>query len=174
MRGIARGQALFTSDDFEETAGDAGPVEFVPCADEVELLTAFWDVAKHYDSIVTFNGRGFDVPFIYLRSALLNVPITRKDWLGYRFATEPHCYLAEQLSFYNVSGREGAARKFNLDFYCKAFGIDSPKSHGVSGLDVNSMLAEGRYRAIAEYCLRDVQATVLLYQIWRERLAGIK
>ena len=170
----ARGQALFTSDDFEETAGDAGPVEFVPCADEIELLTAFWDVAKHYDSVVTFNGRGFDVPFIYLRSALLNVPITRKDWLGYRFATEPHCDLAEQLTFYNVSGREGAARKFNLDFYCKAFGIDSPKSHGVTGLDVNTMLAEGRHREIAEYCLRDVQATVLLYQIWRERLAGIK
>ncbi len=170
----ARGQVLFTSDDFEENAGDAGPVEFVPCADEVELLTAFWDVAKHYDSIVTFNGRGFDVPFIYLRSALLNVPITRKDWLGYRFATEPHCDLAEQLTFYNVSGREGAARKFNLDFYCKAFGIESPKSQGVTGLDVNTLLAAGRYREIAEYCLRDVQATVLLYQIWRERLAGVK
>ena len=170
----ARGQALFTSDDFEENAGDAGPVEFVPCADEVELLTAFWDVARHYDSIVTFNGRGFDVPFIYLRSALLNVPITRKDWLGYRFATEPHCDLAEQLTFYNVSGREGAARKFNLDFYCKAFGIESPKSQGVSGLDVNSLLAEGRYREIAEYCLRDVQATVLLHRIWRDRLAGVK
>ena len=170
----ARGQVLFTSDDFEEPAGDAGPVEFVPCADEVELLTAFWDVARHYDSIVTFNGRGFDVPFIYLRSALLNVPITRKDWLGYRFATEPHCDLAEQLTFYNVSGREGAARKFNLDFYCKAFGIESPKSQGVSGLDVNSLLAEGRYREIAEYCLRDVQATVLLHQIWRDRLAGVK
>jgi hypothetical protein len=36
------------------------------------------------------------------------------------------------------------------------------------------MLSEGRHRDIAEYCLRDVQATVLLYQIWKERLAGIK
>jgi hypothetical protein len=26
----------------------------------------------------------------------------------------------------------------------------------------------------AEYCLRDVKATVELYQIWKERLAGIK
>ncbi|MBC8095958.1 MAG: hypothetical protein H7Y43_09110, partial [Akkermansiaceae bacterium] len=119
-------------------------------------------------------GRGFDVPFIYLRSALLNVPISRKDWLGYRYQTEPHCDLAEQLTFYNVSGREGAARKFNLDFYCKAFGIESPKSHGITGMDVNTLLAEGRYRDIAEYCLRDVVATVSLFQIWRERLAGIK
>lgn len=169
-----RGQVLFTAEDFEEENVEAGPVEFVPCVDEAELLTAFWDVARHYDSIVTFNGRGFDVPFIYLRSALLNVPITRKDWLGYRYQTEPHCDLAEQLTFYSVSGRDGAAKRFNLDFYCKAFGIESPKSHGVSGMDVNRLLAAGEHRAIAEYCLRDVQATVLLYQIWKQRLAGIR
>jgi predicted PolB exonuclease-like 3'-5' exonuclease len=170
----ARGQVLFIADDFEEAGADIGPVEFVPCADEVELLTAFWDVAQHYDSIVTFNGRGFDVPFLYLRSALLNVPIKRKNWLGYRYATEPHCDLAEQFTFYGVSGREGAARRFNLDFYCKAFGIESPKSHGVTGMDVNDLMAAGEYRKIAEYCLRDVQATVLLYGVWKERLSGIK
>jgi DNA polymerase elongation subunit (family B) len=169
-----RGQVLFTAEDFDEEVGEAGPVEFVPCADEAELLAAFWDVAKRYDSIATFNGRGFDVPFIYLRSALLNVPISRKDWLGYRYQTEPHCDLAEQFTFYNVSGRDGAARRFNLDFYCKAFGIESPKSHGVTGMDVSTLLAEGKFREIAEYCLRDVQATVLLYRIWKERLAGIK
>jgi len=170
----SRGKVLFTADDHETQAGEPGPVEFVSCVDEAELLTAFWEVAKHYEKIVTFNGRGFDVPFIYLRSALTNVPITRKDWLGYRFQTEPHCDLAEQLTFYGVSGRDGAARRFNLDFYCKAFGIDSPKSHGVTGSDMNDLLAQGRFRDIAEYCLRDVKATVLLYQIWRDRLAGIK
>lgn len=169
-----RGQVLFIADDFEEDAGEAGPVEFMPVADETELLTAFWDAAKHYQQVVTFNGRGFDVPFLYLRSAVLNVPISRKDWLGYRFATDPHCDLAEQLTFYSVSGRDGAAKRFNLDFYCKSFGIESPKSHGVTGMDVGNMMTEGRYREIAEYCLRDVRATVELHRIWKERLAGIK
>ena len=169
-----RGQVLFIAEDFDDEVGEAGPVEYVPCVDEAELLTAFWDVAKHYESIATFNGRGFDVPFIYLRSALLNVPITRKDWLGYRYAIEPHCDLAEQFTFYGVSGREGAARRFNLDFYCKAFGIESPKSHGVTGMDVGTMMAAGQYKEIADYCLRDVKATVLLYNVWKERLAGIK
>lgn len=169
-----RGKVLFTAADHEPETGEAGPVEFVSCLDEAEILTQFWDLAKHYDTVVTFNGRGFDVPFVYLRSALLAVPISRKDWLGYRYQTEPHCDLAEQLTFYGVSGRDGAARRFNLDFYCKAFGIESPKSHGVTGMDVASLLAEGRYRDIAEYCLRDVKATVSLYQIWKERLAGIK
>ena len=169
-----RGQVLFTADDFEEEAAENSAVEFVPCVDEAELLTSFWEVARHYDGIVTFNGRGFDVPFIYLRSAVLNVPISRKDWLGYRYSIEPHCDLAEQLTFYGVSGRDGAARRFNLDFYCKAFGIESPKSHGVSGMDVNRLLEEGRHREIAEYCLRDVKATLELYRLWKDRLSGVK
>jgi DNA polymerase elongation subunit (family B) len=169
-----RGQSLFIAEDFEEVEEKDAPVRFIPCADETELLAQFWDVAKKYDSVVTFNGRGFDVPFIYLRSALLNVPISKKNWLGYRYATDPHCDLAEQLTFYSVSGRDGAARRFNLDFYCKAFGIESPKSHGVTGSDVTTLMAEKKFREIAEYCLRDVRATVELYKIWKERLAGIK
>ena len=185
-----KGQVLYQADDFGEgdeegqasAAGEVaggdlisvGGIEFAPQVDEAELLAAFWDVAKRYDAIVTFNGRGFDVPFLYLRSALLNVPISRRDWLGYRYQTEPHCDLAEQFTFYSVSGRDGAARKFNLDFYCKAFGIESPKSHCVTGLDVNDLLAAGEYRKIAEYCVRDVRATVDLYKVWNDRLRGIK
>jgi len=169
-----RGQSLFVADDFEEEAEDNAPVKFIPCADETELLAQFWEVAKKYDSVVTFNGRGFDVPFIYLRSALLNVPITKKNWLGYRYAVEPHCDLAEQFTFYSVGGQGGAARRFNLDFYCKAFGIESPKSAGVTGNDVKELMEAGKFREIAEYCLRDVRATVELYKIWKERLAGIK
>jgi DNA polymerase elongation subunit (family B) len=170
----SRGKVLFLAEDAEEGDAEPGPVEFAACADEGEMLAEFWDVAKRYDAIVTFNGRGFDVPFLYLRSALLNVPVSRRDWLGYRYQVEPHCDLIEQLTFYGVSGREGAARRFNLDFYCKAFAIESPKSHGVTGMDVNQMLADKRFREIAEYCLRDVVATTALYKIWKERLSGIK
>ena len=98
----SKGQVLFAAEDYEPEEESAdGPVEFVACMDEAELLTAFWDVARHYDSIITFNGRGFDVPFIYLRSALLNIPISRRDWLGYRYSTEPHCDLAERGEHYD-------------------------------------------------------------------------
>jgi len=171
-----RSKVLFLAARSTETAGGESPLaaEFVPCANEAELLNEFWEVAVRYESIITFNGRTFDIPFIYLRSALLNVPISRKDWLGYRFQTEPHCDLLEQLTFYGVSGRDGAARRFNLDFYCKAFGIPSPKSHGITGMDVGRLMAEGRARDVAEYCLGDVLATVKLYSIWKERLSGLK
>ena len=169
----ARGQVLFLADEYADEAHEDNPVQFVPCVDETALLTAFWDIARHYEQVITFNGRTFDIPFIYLRSAVLNVPISRKDWLGYRFQTEPHCDLADQLTFYG-NGREGATRRFNLDFYCKTFGIDSPKAHGITGMDVSRLMDEKRYRDIAEYCLRDVHATVSLYKLWHERLSGVR
>ena len=37
-----------------------------------------------------------------------------------------------------------------------------------------TLLAEGKFREIAEYCLRDVRATVELHRVWRDRLSGIK
>lgn len=168
-----RGKCLFLADDFDE-GGQLGDIEYVACPDETELLGIFWSSAKHYDKIVTFNGRAFDVPFLYLRSALLEIPISAKNWMGYRFSTDPHCDLADQLCFYGVSGRMGAARKFNLDFYCRAFGIESPKSQGVTGMDVTRLIEEGQYREVAEYCVRDVAATSHLYRVWKERLEGIK
>jgi heat shock protein HtpX len=50
----------------------------------------------------------------------------------------------------------------------------SIQAMGISGMDVSSLLAEGRHRDIAEYCLRDVVATVELHKVWEERLKGIK
>ncbi len=165
------GRVLYVSDDYEEPAPDAA-IRFESFPGESELLTAFWGYAESFKSIVTFNGRTFDVPFLYLRSAKLNVPISQKNWLGYRYSNKTHCDLLEQLTFYNVSGYRGAARSFSLDFYCRQFSIPSPKAEGVSGADVGRLVNEGKTREVAEYCLRDVQATGKLYQLWQERLAA--
>src|SRR5262245_6931402 len=70
-----RGQVLFIADDYEPE--DGGEIKFSPFADEAELLNQFWELARRYEHFVTFNGRAFDVPFLYLRSALLAVPISR-------------------------------------------------------------------------------------------------
>jgi len=96
------------------------------CVDEVELLTAFWDVAKHYDTIVTFNGRGFDVPFVYLRSPCSTCRLPART--GSATASKPsHTATGGAAHILQRQRRDGAARRFNLDFYCKAFGIESPK-----------------------------------------------
>jgi len=61
-------------------------------------------------------------------------------------------------------------KRYNFDFYTKAFGITSPKSEGVDGSKVGELYAQGQLMEIAEYCLRDVQATWELYCVWAEYL----
>jgi DNA polymerase elongation subunit (family B) len=142
---------------------DDGLVELVPL-DEATILQEFWKTITHYGQFITFNGRSFDCPFVMLRSALLGIKPTR-NLLPYRYSANEHCDLLEQLSYY------GAFRKFNLDFYCKAFNIRSPKSEGVTGLDMGRLFAEGRYSDIANYCLGDVKATADLFRRWLSMLA---
>lgn len=126
---------------------------------EPEILQKFWEDVRLYKKFITFNGRGFDCPFLMLRSAILGIKPSR-NLMPARPDAE-HIDLLEKLTFH------GAIRKFNLDFYCKAFGIPSPKER-LSGPQINQLFAEGKYREIAQYCLDDVRATAELYRRWRE------
>ena len=92
-----------------------------------------------------------------LRSAALGIPAT-KNLVGYRYSVRPHTDLLDVLSFF------GAARKWNLDFACKAFGIESPKEHGMDGYSVGPYYRAGRLREIALYGRRDVEATARLFR----------
>ncbi|MBI3004973.1 MAG: ribonuclease H-like domain-containing protein [Ignavibacteriales bacterium] len=151
-----KGKVLFQADQKLDYFSADESIHFIS-APEAEILTEFWKDITHYSRFVTFNGRGFDCPFLMLRSAILEVKPTR-NLLPARFDSSIHCDLLDQLTFY------GAVRKFNLDFYCKAFGIESPKSHGVTGLDLARLYEEKRFKEIAEYCLGDLEATAELFR----------
>lgn len=129
---------------------------------EKEILQIFWERIKFYSSFITFNGRNFDCPFIMLRSAILGV-LPTKNLLPYRYNSNVHIDLLDQLTFY------GAVRKFNLDFYCKTFGIVSPKKE-VCGHDLKDMFKLEKYVEIARYCIGDVRATKELYERWEKYL----
>ena len=125
--------------------------------EEAVFLAEFWKAMRRFHRFVTFNGRGFDGPFLMLRSAALGLTVTR-NLVGYRYALRPHTDLLEALSFF------GASRKWNLDFACKAFGVASPKEQGMDGFSVGPFYRAGRLREIANYCRRDVEATAGLYR----------
>jgi DNA polymerase elongation subunit (family B) len=128
---------------------------------EAGFLEEFWSTVPRFDRFVTFNGRGFDCPWMMLRSAILGVRPSQ-NLMGYRYSFRPHVDLLELLTFFGSGGT--AARKFNLDFFCKAFGIPSPKEQGMDGYAVGPYYREGRLAEIAEYCRRDVEATAALYK----------
>jgi len=158
-----KGQVLYQGPGDAGGPSEDGNVEFTPC-DEKEILMAFWKSIVHYPQFITFNGRSFDCPFLMLRSAVLGVKTTR-NLMGYRYESREHCDLLEQFTFY------GAVRKFNLDFFCKSFGIKSPKSTGITGLDLGSLFEQGKFRTIAEYCMNDVRATAELFRRWHSFLS---
>ena len=130
---------------------------------ESEMMQSFWRIVDYSDQIITFNGRNFDIPFLMMRSALLKIRPT-KNLMGKRFDSQVHIDLLDQFTFYGIT------RKFNLDFYCKAFGVDSPKSKGISGMEVKNLYEAGRIKDIAVYCAEDILATSKLYHIWNEYL----
>ncbi len=136
---------------------------------EKEMLKDFWDGAKEYDTFVTFNGRGFDVPFLNLRSAINEIRPT-KDLMDGRYLYQQkkavHVDLQDQMTYYGAMHR-----KPSLHLFCRAFGIDSPKAGGISGDDVAELFQEKKFCDIAKYNVRDVIATTELYRKWLKDLA---
>ncbi len=130
---------------------------------EKEMLELFWSYVSKVDQVITFNGRNFDIPFLMLRSAMLQVKPCM-NLIQSRYSLTNHVDLLDQFTFY------GLVRKFNLDFYCNAFGIESPKSKGITGMEVKELYKAGRVKDIAIYCGDDIKATFKLYKIWNEFL----
>jgi len=138
---------------------------------EKKVLENFWKIFRKYTPLhlISFNGRNFDAPFLMLRSAVLGVKPVKNLMDGTKFNYPMHTDLIDKLTFYNPSNF-GATRRFNFDFYTRAFGVTSPKAEGLDGSKVAGYFAEGKIVEISEYCLRDVVATWELYKIWREFL----
>ncbi len=137
---------------------------------EEEMLRKFWELAAHYQVFITFNGRGFDMPFLMIRSAIKGVRPTKDLMRGrYLYQNNPealHIDLYEQLSFYGATRRKGS-----LHLWTRAFGIESPKAAGVAGDDVGPLFKKKKFLDIARYNVRDLRATRDLYTKWEDYLS---
>jgi len=137
---------------------EEGGIQFISDTEE-GILRQFWESVKHYDQIITFNGRGFDAPFIIIRSAIHKIKPT-KDLMSNRYSGS-HIDLLDQLTFFG-----SVRKKFNLHMWCKTFGIKSPKEGGITGLEVNDLFKDSKYVEIARYCTGDLYATKELWEYW--------
>lgn len=128
---------------------------------EEEIIRKFWDTVKSYDQFITFNGRGFDCPFLIIRSAVHKIKPLR-DLMPNRYG-DTHIDLFDQLAFFGAS-----RRKFSLDMWCRTFGIKSPKGDGITGYEVKDLYKKGRAIDIARYCAGDLRATKELLFVWEK------
>ncbi len=149
-------------EEFEEFEEDG--IKFKQSSEE-EMIKNFWSGAQRYDKFVSFNGRSFDVPFLMVRSAIRGIRPTKNlisnRYLNYQDHDAKHIDLFDQLTFYGAMRRKGG-----LHLWCRAFGIQSPKSEGISGDDVAELYKNKKYKDIARYNAGDLRATSELYRYW--------
>lgn len=109
-------------------------------------------------SVVTFNGRGFDLPVLMLTAQKVRnfaLPSLTRAATEPRFESALHYDLADRVSGY------GAARGASLERLCAALHI--PVKREAHGSAVGELYDRGDIEAIERYCETDVAATLLLY-----------
>ena len=126
---------------------------------EGEMLADFaqWLDAKK-PTVVTWNGRSFDMPVITSRA--LRHGIAMPWWFTdrntrYRYTTEGHFDLMDFLADF------GAAKNARLDVYAKLVGF--PGKVGIDGSQVLPMVHGGRLDEVGTYCLCDVVQTAAIF-----------
>ena len=119
-------------------------------AREKSLIQAFLDyLNKHQPKLVSFNGRGFDMPMLLLRS--MKYHLSANAYYSERFHTD----LLESL------GNFGSVRNLKLDALSNLIGF--PGKYDTSGDQVLELYYQGQQEKIDTYCQSDVLNTYGLY-----------
>lgn len=132
--------------------------------DEPGLLAAFASyVDRDRHNLVTFNGRGFDLPVICLRCLRHGVamPFYYQDRsYRYRYSPDGHIDLLDEITDH------GASRdKVGLDTVARLIGL--PGKVGVDGSQVEGLFKAGRIADVRRYCLSDVVQTAFVFLRFR-------
>lgn len=146
----AQAKPVFSLHSFtRETLSERGIVAWV----ERALSDSF--------EVLTFNGRGFDVPVLMARAALAGeyAPTIGRLHMQRRNSAGIHVDLLEAVTAF------GAAPKVSLRQLCSAFSI--PCKLTADAGDVASLVAAGAWSGVANYCETDVIATYLASEIWQ-------
>jgi len=126
-------------------------------SEEKILLETFWNMLKDYDTIITFNGRSFDLMCMYLHGIEHGIrPPINIDYGGYNRAGSNHIDL--RLVF---SGGDKMAHG-KMDFFARKY-LGHGKTEGIDGAMVQSYFDMGLHDEIAQYCEEDTRITYDLY-----------
>ena len=136
--------------------------------EEGPMLVDFAEfMAKWEPTIVTWNGRGFDLPVLMLRSLRYGVSA---PWY-YRGTKYRHRYSADRhVDLCDVLADHGASRMTSLHGAARLIGL--PGKEGVDGSQVEALYRTGQMEVLRGYCLSDVAQTAFLFLRYR-LLAGL-
>jgi hypothetical protein len=172
------GDASLQFIEVEDGAGEARPAlhcELHACDGEAQLLQAFGQhlvrhVAQPSAQLVTYNGRGFDLPVLVHRAVKHGVSEGRDVLV--RAARENRYNPLLHLDLMDVVTFAGAAPRWPMAAYAIGFGFKSPK-HDMDGSQVWPAVQAGRLLDVVRYCAGDVLATAHVYRCLHESAVGL-
>lgn len=132
-----------------------------------QMVREFWDLVGEGHTLVTYNGRSFDLPVLELAALEYGIA-TPRYWVSgtqgarYRYNEAHHIDVADVLS------NSGAVPKMRLNDVLIRLGFDGKAE--VSGADVQRLYEAGEMATIHDYCRQDVLKT---WQLWT-RLALVR
>ncbi len=124
-----------------------------------EIATKFWNGLLNYAdgaALVTFNGRGFDLPMLEL--AAYRYGCSAKDY----FTTRRKRFSAD-IDLQDFMMNYGATRGFAGGLNLLAKLIGKPGKMGVSGDQVYEMFKQGKLQEINDYCMFDTLDTYFVF-----------
>lgn len=127
---------------------------FKDANEEADGLRQFWALASRSHRLIGFNLLGFDLPVLIRRSQYLDVEVPSTAYNLDRYRS-PHVDLMERLSF------NGKVKAHSLEFYRRRFALDVPDDP-YTGADVNALVLDGNWSAVADHCFADVLTTKAL------------
>jgi uncharacterized protein YprB with RNaseH-like and TPR domain len=126
--------------------------------DEAQALKELWRLVEMpsgaHRVLVTFNGNGFDLPFLMRRSLYLGMVYPHLNIDRYR---TNHLDLLAKLTY------NGLLKAHSLKFYAKRFCL--PVEDETKGADIPALVRDGSdtaWQAIHDHCRADVLTTYLL------------
>ncbi|MDQ6961311.1 MAG: 3'-5' exonuclease [Mariprofundaceae bacterium] len=137
------------------SGGDVG-------SSEKELLQGFFQfIEQHKPQLVSYHGRGFDIPVLKYRAMKhqLSCPTWFQYRYDYRYDQKQHLDLLEFFSDF------GASARCSLDEIASCFSV--PGKLDISGEQVLDLFENNQIETIRHYCECDVLSTLLLFLRWQ-------
>ena len=145
-------------------AFDDRHVDCVASTDERFVISQFFESVQFAKSdilpisqieIIGHNVAEFDLRFIFQRAAILGIrpPACLK--------INPSRYDSD--IYDTMTKWAGYGNRISLDNLCKALGVETPKGE-ITGANVYDYWLKGEYETIADYCMKDVEATRQVYK----------
>jgi hypothetical protein len=142
-------------------------------ASEETIVRAFWERVEQFrGTLVSFNGRNFDLPVLELQALRYGCQAPRyfNERYGHRhrYSEQGHYDLYDFLTNFGITRLRGG-------FHLLARLVGLPGKGEIAGSDVQGLWEAGRRRDIARYCRRDVIQTYFLFlrvELMRGRLGA--